>query len=441
MLIKFSLENWMSYREKTSISMVATREQHHGERVTKVPRLKIRILPIALVFGGNASGKTNFFRALGFAKYMVTRGYFLAPDQRIPLEPYLLDSRSRKSPTSMSFTVMVGEEVYEYSFSLDSVRVVHERLARITSPAEGFGFERVLDDVSGTYTLTVGKAHAEERDLLELIGRSTRRNQLLLMTSVNQNAESFRPVYDWFDKTLRLISPTASYAPKEDYADESSPSFARMNELLALFDTGIRHIRRKPIDVSSIPLPSRLVKEVSDSLKEGETVRIEDHDRTFPYLLTRRDGQVVAEKLVACHAAHGESSEEEFELDHESDGTRRLIDLLPAFVDAERHDRSHVCIIDEIDRCLHTFAARKLVETFLGNCTNESRGQLLATTHDLGLMSQDLLRRDEMWLSERHDETSILYPVSDFAEARKDTDLRGSYLAGRMGGIPAINVL
>ena len=103
MIISFSIENWMSYRNKSEISFVATREQHHGERVTKVKRLQARFLPIAMVFGGNASGKTNFFRALDFAKFMVSRGYFLAPDARIPVEPYLLDAESRKKPTTLAF--------------------------------------------------------------------------------------------------------------------------------------------------------------------------------------------------------------------------------------------------------------------------------------------------------------------------------------------------
>jgi AAA15 family ATPase/GTPase len=155
-------------------------------------------------------------------------------------------------------------------------------------------------------------------------------------------------------------------------------------------------------------------------------------------LLTRKDDIVTAEKLVACHVSH-DGHEEEFELEHESDGTKRILDLLPAFVDMESKSSDHVYVIDEIDRCLHTYAARRLVMTFLDGCTNDTRGQLLATTHDIGLLSQSLLRRDEMWLAERNrDEVSEIFAVSDFSEARKDTDLRKSYLTGRMGGLPSI---
>ena len=224
----------------------------------------------------------------------------------------------------------------------------------------------------------------------------------------------------------------------ERYADESAPYFARMNAILADFDTGIKHIVRKPVSVDALPIPPAVVKAVVETLKEGQTARVEGENRTWPYLLTRKDGAVTAEKLVACHASH-DGREVEFELEHESDGTKRILDLLPAFVDLANVSGDHVYVIDEIDRCLHTYAARRLVKTFLDCCTNETRGQLLATTHDVGLMSQSLLRRDEMWLAERNgDEVSEISAVSDFSEARKDTDLRRSYLTGRMGGLPSI---
>lgn len=438
MLISFFVKNWMSYRDKSEISFVATREQHHGERVTKVKRLQARFLPIAMVFGGNASGKTNFFRALDFAKYLVTRGYFLSPDARIPVEPYLLDAESRSLPTTMGFRLLIGDDVYSYEFTLNASQVIHEKLVRETAPAEDVRFERTPDAEGNGYKYEFGAAHESDRQLLELVGKSTRRNQLFLMTATNQNVAAFKPVFDWFDKTLCLISPNAHYAPMERYADESAPYFARMNAILADFDTGIKHIVRKPVSVDALPIPPAVVKAVVETLKEGQTARVEGENRTWPYLLTRKDGAVTAEKLVACHASH-DGREVEFELEHESDGTKRILDLLPAFVDLANVSGDHVYVIDEIDRCLHTYAARRLVKTFLDCCTNETRGQLLATTHDVGLMSQSLLRRDEMWLAERNgDEVSEISAVSDFSEARKDTDLRRSYLTGRMGGLPSI---
>src|SRR5690606_37983935 len=124
-----------------------------------------------------------------------------------------------------------------------------------------------------------------------------------------------------------------------------------------------------------------------------------------------------------------------------SDGSRRLIDLLPAFCDVCDVDRSRVYFIDEIDRSLHTLLTRRLVELFLSSCDHECRNQLFFTTHDVLLMDQDMFRKDEMWVTEKSTEgASALYSFSEFSDIRNDKDIRKSYLQGRMGGIPKLLV-
>ncbi len=81
MLINFSIENWMSFREKASFTMAATKEQQHGNRLSKLKKYRLRVLPTAAIYGGNASGKTNFFKAINFAKQFITRGAL--PDYKI----------------------------------------------------------------------------------------------------------------------------------------------------------------------------------------------------------------------------------------------------------------------------------------------------------------------------------------------------------------------
>lgn len=441
MLIKFSIENWMSYRDKTEVSMVATKEQHFGDRVARVKRLQTRILPIAMLFGGNASGKSNLFHALDFAKFLVTRGNIMPPNAEIPVEPFLLDAESRNKPSSFSFSILVGDDAFDYSFSVTRERILEEKLRRTTSPAKDFSFSRVYNPESLAYEMQYGLALQKDNLLLDLIARSTRANQLFLLSAVMQNVGEFLPVYHWFNSTLQLISPTSKYMPKELYADKSAPSFTRINELLAGFDTGIHHIERKPIAMSAIPLPEPFVADIARGIVEGGMVHLEAQGKTLPFILSRKDGKIIAEKLVACHIVHGMTHDEEFEIENESDGTKRILDLLPAFADMGNEGTQRVYVIDEIDRCLHTRATQKLLNTFLSTCGAPSRSQLLATTHDLCLMSQSILRRDEMWLVERSkDEVSELVPISDFVDARKDTDLRRSYLVGRMGGLPDIPI-
>ena len=170
-------------------------------------------------------------------------------------------------------------------------------------------------------------------------------------------------------------------------------------------------------------------------------MRLNKNDETMPYLITRLNGELIFEKLTACHKAstpNGETAE--FELSHESEGTQRILDLLPAFVELENHAIPKVFVIDEIDLQLHTMATRRLIKLFTDTRAKESRSQILATTHDLFLMDQKFLRRDEMWLAERNPktETSRLVSVNGFLKTRKSLDLRKFYLSGKMGGIPAI---
>ena len=99
MIISFSVENWMSFRDRVTFSMVASRERQHGERLPKLGKYNTRILPVAAIYGGNASGKTNFFKALNFAKILVVKG--TQPDSHLAVESFRLDNASMMSPLDL----------------------------------------------------------------------------------------------------------------------------------------------------------------------------------------------------------------------------------------------------------------------------------------------------------------------------------------------------
>ena len=156
------------------------------------------------------------------------------------------------------------------------------------------------------------------------------------------------------------------------------------------------------------------------------------------FVFSMKDGKLTAKKLIAFHPKP-DGTEAKFEIRQESDGSQRLIDLLPAFLGLTSQSTPRVFVIDEVDRSLHTLLTRRLLETYLDSCTAETRSQLLFTTHDVLLMDQQLLRRDEMWITERDQSgASHLFSVSDYKNVRYDKDVRKSYLAGRFGGIPRI---
>lgn len=457
MIINVALENWMSFLNRIEFSMLATREQHFGERLIKVRRIQKRLLPIAALFGGNASGKTNFCKALEFAQMFITRGHQLNFASKIPVKPFALDVAMKAKPTKIEFTLLVGTDVYEYKFELNQERVLSESLRRLTSPKDDFSFSRKY--LNGKYNLTLGKffernfGNFEDETIksvgheykysiaerLQLISMSTRQNQLFLTSTVMQNVDVFKPVFDWFDKGLLLITPTSIYHQMERYADTNDVEFGKLKKLLGTFDTGIVDFHRKELSIDALPFPVELVESIRIALKEGDVIKHTDRDNHF--LFSMKGGELKVEKLVPCHLIPSSNELVEFDFSDESDGTRRLLELLPALLALQESDSSRVIIIDEVDRCLHTKATRRFLSEFLMLCGHEKfQSQLIVTTHDLFIMDGDLLRRDEMWAFERdYGGASTIFSIVDYCEARKDSNLRKNYLLGRMGGVPYIN--
>lgn len=150
------------------------------------------------------------------------------------------------------------------------------------------------------------------------------------------------------------------------------------------------------------------------------------------------NGELVIEKLFSVHKdRHGRDVA--FLLEDESDGTLRLLDLLPAF--ANLHDKqNYVFIIDELDRSLHTLLQEWLIKFFLESCGEKTRNQLIFTTHNVNLLNQSIFRRDELWgISKNGKQCSELYSFRDFEGIRKDKDIRKIYLNGLIGAVPLIN--
>lgn len=426
MLISLTLENWMSFRDKTEFSMVASEERRHSERVPVLGEYEMGALPVTAIYGGNASGKSNFCEALRFAKSLVVEGSQInAP---IPVEPFLLDTKKMKEPSRFCFRLSAKGTIYEFSFAVSREMVLEEKLVEITSAGEKFLYKR--SDKEITFHRSLGNGQR-----LNFISEGTRPNQLFLTNSVSQNIEDFKPVFDWFDKKLEVISPKGIFVHFDQFFDQKEPLYLPMSNMLRLLDTGIFKLGSKIIPHKNIVMEEPLRKYLDKNIKSGIASPSipSDNERL---IISREDNELVTKKLVAYHL-NSDGKEVEFELRYESDGTMRLIDLLPAFIIAMSHEP--VYIIDEINQSLHTLLIRKLIETYLSLCSKDKRSQLIFTTHDVLLMDQDLLRCDEMWVTERDGSgATSLIALSEYKDIQKDKDIRKSYLQGRLGGIPNV---
>lgn len=430
MLLNFTLENWMSFMEPATFSMIASKERQHGVRLSKLPKYQTRVLPVAAVYGGNASGKTNLFKALAFVKRFVVHGTM--PDSSIPIEPYRLGKEKIHQPTKFQIEMLIDDLIYELSFSATRKAVQKEKLVRITSANEYTLYERNGHDLILDPSL-------EKDQFLRFAFQGTRDNQLYLSNAVFQNVDVFKPVYDWFKDNLEMVAPDSRFSEVEQFIDTKNESYADMNQLLSLLDTGISHLGGENIPVDYLSSTLRIPMHIFADIKEDETVRLDISPTLDRYFVTRKNGELLAQKLVSFHGT-ADGKELKFEMGQESDGTRRVIDLLPAFLSMMDPSSKKVYVIDELDRSLHTMLTYQLLRWYLENRKPESRAQLLFTTHDLLLMDQDLLRRDEMWVAERAvDGRSLLRSFSEYQDIRYDKDIRKSYLQGRLGGVPRIS--
>lgn len=423
MLISFSVENWRSFRDRAEFSMVATKERHFSDRLMTIRRRPkvVRLLPTSAIFGGNASGKSNLVKAMEHARaFIVTRGGFIGENVSL-YRPFALDKGCASKPSSFSFSILISvdgkERVFDYSFSVSRDAVVDERLVR----SDIGGEEHIVFDRN------TGKGElfdsSSERDRLDFILKGTRKNGLFLTNAFDQNVAGLSPVIEWFKNRLYIILPETRFIPLHEFEREE-----RLNEfsdLLRQYDTGIQGVRLKEIQAGSM----------ERSLPPGMAVRLDGANGGI-CVATNTDGSVSCKELKSMHV-DSDGDDVPFSFSEESDGTRRLVDIVP-MIQKLRAGNGCVFVVDELDRSIHPNLMERMLQDYLGSIDGGYRGQLIFTTHDSNLLDQRTIRRDEAWVVERDlDGASSICAVSDF-RLRKDADIRNGYLIGRFGGVPRV---
>jgi AAA15 family ATPase/GTPase len=412
----------MSFKDKVTISAVAGRQVRHIERVPFVKEYKIHILPVLAIYGGNASGKSNIFKALEFAQELIKKGTGI--DEEIDVQPFLLSPEFVERPSRFWFEFLVNEKIYAYSFSVTRKAVCEEKLVEIRPASEKILYERKQNNRF--------VVHSKNR-VLKFVETRTRKNQLFLTNSILLNVEDYKDIWEWFRYSLKLISPEAMFGDLESIlGDKKGDEYKWINSMLGELDTNIIRLDSEDVKDANI---TNLVK------KLPAFVGFEDEgERYFTHL---QNGEINVKKLVLYHKGKGMGTVQ-FSAAQESDGTMRLLELLPAFFACKAFSKANgetgiVHFVDELDRSVHYLVLHRLLETMLSLCNADSRSQLIFTTHDLLLMDQELFRRDEILFVERDDfGVSSVIPLNEYKGVRLDKDIRKSYLQGRFGGIPKI---
>jgi uncharacterized protein len=438
MLIRFSTKNYLSFDNEVTLSMVPGLTRSHKDHVIKdLAWNGIDILPIAIVYGANASGKSNLVKAMKCARDIIVNGT-TKENEALNIVCHRLNKACYEVPSKFEFEFKYNEKYYIYGFEADENNIQAEWLYYTSSKNNKKIFERKTltnREISIEFENIKFKDH-EEQQFFEFVAKGTRPNHLFLTESIQRNIKAFQDVYSWFTKSLKIILPFDSFDLPSDIKS-TEKMLGDIARELKKYDIGITDIILKPTtfkaDTSDTP---DLVP--ADVLKLGSNAQITIRGpQNRSYIVTKdENNNTAAFRLMTKHKMNGLNEDVLFDIGFESDGTQRLVDLIPAFASASNN--SSILAIDEFDRSLHPNLVKNIMEEFINN-TNSKRGQLIVTTHESNLLDLKIFRKDEIWFTEKNNKgATSLYSLEEFLP-RYDKDIRKGYLLGRFGAVPLLS--
>jgi len=437
MLIRFFVENFLSFNDQVELSMIPGRGRLLSNHIVRGKKKSdIDILMSAVIYGANASGKSNLINSIKFAKNLVVRG--TKAKEPIPLKRFRLDLKSIRRPTKFQFDFKYKKKCYSYGFTLDSNQIHEEWLYEINKFREKLLFKRKTIN-ERKINVNFGKISSlrpKEEQFLKFVGKGTRPNQLFLTESVQRNVKYFSDAYEWFDDVVQVILPNTKYDGFEFFFAEREKIKDILLKFLQYFDTGISDVvcEKYILEQDLKEVPDYIIEKLKKGLNRKDYKAILTSPRDERYLVYKEaNGELKAIRLTSRHLIKNSKKEATFGLNEESDGTQRIVDFLPALISLL--SKNSVFIIDEIDRSLHPLLIKKFLEVFL-KVGLETHGQLIVTTHDSNLLNLKLLRKDEIWFIEKNKAgESKLYSLEEF-KPRYDKNIQKGYLLGRFGAIP-----
>ena len=412
MLVEFRVKNFRSLRDEQVLSLVASKDKtlHDSNTLATGVRAVPDLLRSAVIYGANASGKSNLIKALQCMRDMVTLSATgLQPGQIVDAPPFRLDHESVSQPTGFEMTFLLDGVRYQYGFALTARRVVSEHLLVYKAFKPQRWFERWHDVESGKDRYEFGSGLKGPKTLWE---GATRANALFLSMAVQLNSEQLRPVLDWFVNDLIIFNEITPLAPQLSIQMLGQTDGRKsIRDFLMAADTSI-----VDIDVIARKVPKQMLHfDLAAGRTEVRSEDVEESELRFHHRTERGDAV--------------------FGLEDESSGTRNLLFLTGPILDILHRGRT--LVFDELDTSLHTLLVRRLVQLFHSVGFNKRGAQMIFTTHDTSLLdAPDLLRRDQVWFVEKNrDQASSLYSLTEFSP-RKNEALERGYLQGRYGGVP-----
>ncbi len=434
MLVRFVVSNFLSFKKETEFNMLAgTEQKHHKDHIYK--RNSVDLLKTAALYGANGAGKSNLIKAINFLKRLVVEG---GEDTLSQVNVFRLDEGLKEIPASFEIEFIDGQLAYIYGIKVKTNQILEEWLfiSGLGGGEDELIFHRRFDNRH--LKIEFSEKYYQDNDgkiVLDFIIENLVKSNVTLLYILSELKENFsdeKSVYKWFKNKLIPVFPdTKPGAALIAMISDSRELLEYVNNYIAAMETGMESIHIESSPFTEENTAGRIVydKIKEDVVKHG-MLEFKSRNDSSNMLAVLENDEIRIKRIVGNHK-NEDGKNFGFFLHEESDGTNRLLELLPAF--HRLLEPNVVLLIDEIDQSIHPILLKELISKIVSSgiiC-----GQFIFTTHEANLLDQNIFRRDEIWFVEKDQGETKLYPLSDF-DIRYDLDIRKGYLNGRFGAIP-----
>lgn len=418
MLLRFSVKNHLSLRDRQELSLAADALKGHDDSVIRVENFNRGILPVAAIYGANASGKSNILAALAFLVRSIQNSYTKwKADGPIRVQPFLLDEGKKLEPSAFELDFMLQGTRYSYGCAINVQEILEEWLYAFPNGRKQLWFER-----EGT-AISFGKKLSGENHRIQSM---TRKNSLFLSAAAQHNHEMLLPIFAWLTSSFQFCGTGRTvFDPDLGSKFNNDPGFkAVATRWLSAADLGI-----VGVDVEEIKIPAEIERALTGLVE----VIVKQVGPEAP------DIKLPDKRAISLRHKAKDASSVPISMTDESAGTVAFLSLLSPVLSTISN--GGVLCVDDLDSSLHPLLALEIVRIFVDPKRNHRHAQLIFNTHNTNLLDSSLLRRDEIWLTEKDQEgASHLYSLSEF-KPRKRENLKRGYLQGRFGAIPFVQSL
>lgn len=429
MLLRVIFENFLSFREPVQFDMFPNPKRSIHEN--HIYHKEIPVLKMAAIYGANGSGKSNLVKGLDFINEFVSENdFFKDKDIAGYMHKGNPDSKDKFLTSVIEFEA--EGKYFIYSFQLSCDRIISEALflSGLGQKENELIFKRESDDV------IIGEA--VDSKVQQAIDSLLKKNPTVSLIQLNVQfpivpGRDIQIATNWLQHGLVIVPFNAIAIKLIDQMDNNPRLLEFTREVMSKIGLGVSdiHIKEEPFETWIKSKSHQLYSKLSSELENDKVLGVSQDNRQL-FIATKDNNQEIVKEFIFEHIGF-KNKIFEMDINGESDGTVRLLNLIPALYGAMEFDNT--IIIDEIDHSIHPILIFALVKLF---ADDKTKGQLIFTTHETCLLNQKvLIRADEVWFAEKIDGASKLYSLNDFKE-HNTISVENGYVNGRYGAIPYV---